>query len=247
MAAGSDTSPLTARFLLPDLIERGRVNVLSCPLWQSGALVAPTALGSSLTVWDGSGVKQLDAVAVTVSGSTASYSYTPAASLDYSEGWRFEWTLEVATVSGVYRNDGALVRNVLYPVVADPDLYRRHRGLDPAGTSPVSTVANYQDYRDDAWATIQLRLINMGNRLNLILSPSALRECHLTLTLALIFEDFATSLNETYAERATDYRHQYKAAWDALRYTYAPRDDDDASAAQHRRAASPTVWLMSRR
>lgn len=241
MAVGSTTSAVSARFLLPDLLERGRLNVLSCPLWQDGALVEPSS--GTLTVWDGTGAKQLDAVVVTVTAKVATYSYTPAASIDWGESWRFEWTLTVGGVVDVYRNDGSLVRNVLHPVLADADLFRRHRGLDPNGSSPISTLVNYQDYRDEAWATIQLRLINEGNRPNLILGPSALRDSHLALTLALVFEDFATSLNETYAERATDYRTRYQEAWSDLRFSYAPGDDEDNGATARRKSASPTVWI----
>ena len=246
MAAGSSTSTITARFLLPDLMERGRANALSCPLWQDGALVAPTEAGSTVTIWDGSGTKQADAVAVTVTGSIATYSYTPASTLSYGEGWRVEWSLIVSGTTYVFRNDGALVRNVLFPVVTDSDLFRRHRALNPSSAAPLSSVADYQDYIDEAWATIQGRLIAKGDRPNLILSPSALRGVHLAQTLALIFADFATSLNETYADIASAYRQEYHDEWADLNFAYADSDEEDNSTPLGRRAANPSIWLAGR-
>ena len=176
----------------------------------------------------------------------ATYSYTPAATLDYSEGWRVEWSLVISGSTYVFRNDASLVRNVLYPVVTDSDLFRRHRALDPNSSSPVSTVTDYQDYLDEAWTTLSNRLISRGNRPNLVLNPSALRDCHLLLPLSLIFEDFATSLNEVYGDRASEYRRQYEGAWDDLRFVYASSDDEDNGGSQHRRAARPSIWLTGR-
>jgi hypothetical protein len=99
---------------------------------------------------------------------------------------------------------------------------------------------------DEAHAVIQLRLITNGNRPNLILSPSALREAYITLALALIFGDFETRLSETYAERASEYRRQYERAWGELRFTYAATDEAEGGSSLRRRSASPTVWLTSR-
>ena len=247
MASGATTSSLSARFLGPDMLERGRANALSCPLWQDGALVAPTEAGSTVTIWDGSGTVIVDAAAVTVTADIAAYSYTPAASIAYSEGWRVEWSLVISGAPQVFRNDAALVRVVIYCPIADADLFRRVSSLNPAGDHPISSLTDFQDFIDEAHTTIQNRLISAGNRPNLISSPSALREAYLTLALALIMEDFQTRLNDTYTERATEYRRQYERAWGILRFSYAPDDESTTSASLRRRSASPAVWLTSRR
>lgn len=244
MASGATASTLTARFLLPDQLERGRPNALSCPVWQDGALVAPSS--GTVTIYDGGDAVLVSAAAVTVTGSIATYSYTPAATIPYGEGWRVEWSLVIAGVTHVFRNDGALVRVVLHSPITDADLFRRVSALDPSGAAPISSVADYQDFLDEAHAVIQLRLIANGNRPNLILSPSALREVYITLALALIFGDFETRLSETYAERASEYRRQYERAWAELRFTYAATDEATGSGSLRRRSATPTVWLTSR-
>lgn len=243
MPAGSTSQHISARFLAPDLIVRGQSNTLSCPLSTNGNQVVP--LSGTVSIFRRDGTAVVDAAAVTIVGD-ASYTFTPSASLALELGWRVEWTLVVLGETKVFRNDAALVRYDLYPVLTDDDLYRRVRALNPDSTAQLSTLATYQDFRDEAWAVIQLRLIAIGNRPNLIMSPSALREVHLLLTLAMIFEDFQTTLNETYGPRAEHYRSLYEAEWARLNFTYDTSDDGRASAGG-RRPAVPSVWLCSRR
>jgi hypothetical protein len=243
MAAGADSSAITARFLLPDLLERGRANALSCPLYQDGGKVHPTEAGSTISIFDPSNTARVDGAAVTVASNIATYSYTPATTLALDEGWRVEWTLIVSGVTHVFRNDAALCRARLYPVVTDADLFRRVRGLDPNGGSPMSSVTNYQDYLDEAWSEIQRRLINRGRRPNLVMEPSALRDCHLNLTLALIFEDFSVTLTETYADRAELYRRHYNDAWGQIRFSYD--ENDDGVAEPGKESSVGTFWLGS--
>ena len=92
----------------------------------------------------------------------------------------------------------------------------------------------------------QRRLISLGNRPYLITSPSALREVHLLLVLALVFDDFSTSLNETFAAKAADYRALYDAEWGRLAFAYDSSNTGKAGASK-RRPAVPSVWLCSRR
>ncbi len=246
MPTGAASTHYTARLLAPDLLERGRAQTLQCPVYRDGALVAPTEAGSTVSIYDAAGVAVVDGVAVTVTGSIAEYAYTPAASLDLGEGWRVEWSLIISGDPHLFRNDAALVRAALYPVVADADLFRRCSGLDPAGTSPLHSLTDLQDHRDEAWAEITLRLIAKGNRPNLVMSPSALRPAHLALSLALIFEDFASRLREAYREIAKDYRDQYEAAWRDLAFLYDEDDDGEIDDAHTRRPAQSTVWLSGR-
>ncbi len=237
----------TVRFPLPDLIVRGRDHVVYAPVYLDGALVAPTS--ATMTLYDANGTAVLSAVAATVLAPTvARYTITAATttSLTLGERWRVEWaiTLSDGTVLRP-RNDAALVRNGLWPVVSDVDLFRRCKALDPNGTAPISSPTDYQDELDEAWTELQLRLIALGNRPNLIMEPSALRQAHLYLTLAIIFEgQLRSRLDEAYREDAAEFRRQYDAAWAGLSPRY---DVSDAGAADtRRRPATPSVWLCSR-
>jgi len=239
--AGSDTTAITARFLLPDYIVRAQANALSCPLWQSGALVAPTT--GTCTVYDRSGVV-VSTGAVAISGSIAAYTVAASSvpiSLTPEAGWRVEWMLDDV----LYRNTAALVVSDLHPVVTDADIYRRQSALDPSGPSPISAVTDYQSYIDEAWVTIIGRLISQGSLPYLVMEPTALREVHLTLTLALIYEDYQTRLSDAYREMGQTYRERYEAAWEGLTFSYDTDGDGDSDVTS--RPAIGTIWLTGRR
>jgi len=126
-------------------------------------------------------------------------------------------------------------------MIADVDLIRRVPALDPASASVITTASDYQDFIDEAWTEIQLRLINLGNRPNLVIGPSALRDVLMYLALALIFENEAAQDNG-YLVRAESYRDQYELAWSRLQLTYD--SDDDGQPDVKRRAAGASVWLL---
>lgn len=241
--AGADTTHYSARLLGPDLLERGRANALSCPIYQDGALVAPSA-GGTITIYDPQNVAQVDAQTVTISGSIATYSYTPSSSLDLGVGWRVEWALTLSSVAHVFRNDAALVRHRLYPVVTDADLFRRESSLNPSGAAPITSLTDFQNYLDEAWAEIQRRLLAAENRPNLVMEPSALRAVHRDLALSYVFDDLATRLNEAYQAKADKYRALYEQGWGQLSFRYDA--DDDGQAEPQRRPARPTFWLCGR-
>lgn len=241
--SGASTSFVTARFLTPDYLVQGRDNALSCPLWQSGALVAPSS--GTVSIYDPSNTAIVNAAAVTVAGSIATYTVPAAtlpASLSRGMGWRVEWTLTVASVSTVYRNSAGLVRSLLAPVITDADLFRRESGLNPTGAAPISSLSTFQDKIDEAWVTLHGRLAGKGNLPHLIMEPTTLREVHLFLTLHLIFQDFRTRLNETWKEKADEYEEKADKRWSELAFEY-DSSDSGQSDGRRKRSASPTLWL----
>lgn len=238
----STTRDYSARFMLPELIERGRDELIKCPVYYDGALAAPSA--GTVSLYKPDNTKAVDGATVTISGSVAQYTISTAtlSGETLGEGWRVEWSLTMPdSVDHLFRNTAALVRGRLYMPITDDDLIRVVSGLDPSSSTALSSVANWQSYISEAWLTIELRLINQGNRPNLILDPSALREASLALTLALIFDDLSTRLNEAYETRAAKYRDQFEGAWGRLRFDYDT--DDDGTADQTKRPAMATVWL----
>jgi len=238
----------SARFRGPEEIEHGRANLLKCPTRLNGSAAVPSS--GTVSVYNRAGSALVDAAAVTVSGSVAQYSLAAAtvASEAFEEGWRVEWALVMPDgITHTFRTDGALVRRQLYPVITDADLFRRASSLDPSGTAPITSEANYQTWINEAWDEIRLRLISQGNRPNLILSPSALRGVHLNLTLAFIFEDQATRLNEAYQDIADRYRDHYESEWRRLNFIYDDGDTGRAEDAETRRSGTPTIWLAGGR
>lgn len=251
--SASDTI-YAARFELPEELERGRDNVIKCPVRRDGALAAPSA--GTVSVWNASDAVDspsiVNAQSVTITASVASYTITDAStsSEDVGEGWRVEWSLTMPDgVVHTFRNDASLVRRSLYPVVTAEDLYRRHPDLEPGVSgSLVSAGETHQVHLDEAWISLQLKLISKGNRPNLIISPTALRDVHLATTLELIWRHFSTTGQPAgkWATLADHYQRTAEAAWKDLRFLYDDGDDGKADDRHRRRAAMGSVWLNDR-
>jgi hypothetical protein len=230
----------TARFNAPEALEQGADNALSCPVYRNAALVAPTS--GTLTVWNASNVKVVDAQAVTVAANIATYTIASAtlASQLYSDGWRFEWTLVIATVTNVFRNDGSLVYRRLYPVITDLDFTEVHTDFEAR-----KSVATFQPYIDKAWGEIQRKLINTGKRPWLIMSPSALYDAHFNRTLALVFKDWATGGSASAEwEMMLHYEDLFGKSWGEL--TFPVITVEGESTGERRRSTQSVIFLTSR-
>lgn len=232
----------SVRLPLPDLIVRGRSHALYAPVYLDGELEVPSS--ATVTVYDATNTAVISAVAASITNGIATYTIGSGDLSSYAvgEGWRVEWAVTLSSGEVLYpRNDAALVRNGLWPVVTDRDIARRVPGLSPTGRVPQTKAVSYQDALDEAWLEIQLRLIARGNRPNLILEPSALRQPHLFLAIALVLEDQEIRSQPVFEAKAQQYRAMYEQAWSEL----APRYDtsDDGYADTRRRPAAATVWL----
>lgn len=238
-----------ARFELPELIEQGRTNALQCRVYSSttGALSAPTS--GTVSVYDATNTAIVSAGAVTVTGSIATYSLlsTLLTSPALGDGWRVEWALLMADgVVHTFRNDGALVRRLLYPCWTEADLYRVCSPLDPSRADCIHTETAFSDKIDGAFYEMERWLISRGNRPNLIINPSALYDWGVLLTVALIFEgDMSTRLNAAYAETAKMYRERANVARGQIRMVYDETDSGSRTKTATR-AGEPTVWLSGR-
>lgn len=235
----------TARLVGPEVVEAGVAATISCHVYLAGALVAPTQAGSTVTLYDAAGTAQVSAAAVTVTASVATYTIPALTSSGWTkgDGWRLEWSLVISGEIHTFRRDTAIVHRRLYPVITDADLLRLHTDLD---RRRPTTEASYQDYLDEAWATVEGRLVATGKRPWLVLAPSALREVHLYAALSRIFRDFAQGGPGTAEwELATDYDRRFEAAWSMLSFPQATTDGSPESIAR-RRASQPSLWLSGR-
>jgi len=237
---------VTARWSLPELIERGTDVTLVLRLYRAGALLTPT--WARVTLVDTAGTAVIDAqLASRLGGGTTSAEYDVAddvtATSTLSDGWLLTWEATVSGVTHVFRTDAMLVRHRLAPVVTEADLYRRQPALDPSSAGAITSATDYASQLDEAWTLIQARLIAAGQRPALVLSPSALRAVHLSLTLALIYEGLATRNQSAYLEMSREYRREYAAAWRDLRLVYDQGDSGRLSSAGDRRGGSPSLWL----
>lgn len=232
----------TADFPTADLLQRGRDEGLICRTYRAGA-IAPATSGT-ITIYDAAGTEVVSAAAVVVdSDGFATYTLlgSSSASLSLSKDWRIAWSLLMGdAIVHLFENRGVLCRRVPSPVVTEGTLYARVPALNPSGHAPITRQTEYSSSIDDAWITLVNRLVESGRRIELVLDPSALREVHLTLTLAVIFEDLSTR-NPTFAESARQYREQYETAWGRL----APdTDTDDDGDKDDNLPARGPVWCM---
>jgi hypothetical protein len=231
-----------ARMSGPTLLEKGRDNVITLPVYKDGALVAPTAV--AVSVWTAGGVSVVAAASGSVVGSIATYT-VPAAStsaLPYGADWRIEWSLTLATVAEVFQTDAALVRNAIRCPVTDLDLYAREPSLNPASAAPIHTLSNFQGFIDDAWKTLLNRLLADGQYPWKMPSAAVVREAALALTLHRVFMAFTTGLNESYGKSADVYRREYESAYNTIRYTQVS-DLDNPSASGNKTSARPVYFL----
>jgi hypothetical protein len=231
----------SARYIGPECIERSRQNVLKSPIYRDGSLAAPAS--GTITIFDESNTKVVDAAAITVTASIAQYTLASAtvASYSFSTDWRVEWSLVMPDgVTHLFQRSAALVRRRLYPVITDTDLIEAHSDLEalrPAGLS------SYQSYIDAAWHDILDMLQNAGSFAFLVMEPSAFRRVHLYKTLELVSRDFSTSFGDgsKWDQLAEVYDVKFETNWSRLNFTY-DRDNDGLPDARNR-PASAVMWL----
>ena len=236
-----------ARFVLPELIIRGRDSHAVLEVYYNGARQTLTTPTATVKRADGT-TFDTPTVVLSDGNKLGTITLTGAAttSESLSDGWRITYVVTVDGDVYEFSNEAMLVRSPLYPVLTDADLFKRVSSLDPDGSTPITAQADFQSYRDEAWIEISQRLIQEGNRPALVMSPTALRGVHMELTLALIFEDLSTRLNEAYESRAQQYRRQYAERWRGLTFRYDADESGSVDDARKRRGHS-TMWLTGGR
>ena len=141
----------TARFPYPDEIVRAKAQTIECAVYRDGALVAPAS--GTVTVYDEGGSEIVDAAAVTVASSIATYAITAAmvpATLSLSDDWAIHWNLTFSSGQvDKFRRAACLVKASLKPVITDADLTDVH--TEQGSWISGSTA---QSYIDAGWRYI---------------------------------------------------------------------------------------------
>lgn len=244
----TSTSTLyTARFELPTLMQRSTTGTIRLTVYRGGLQIVPTS--GVVTVARPNGDAFLDAVTATIAGGgTASRALGDTTGEQLSDGWVVTWVMAMPDgETHTFRNDGALVRDILNPVITELDLFRRYRGLDPTSSSPISIVTDYSGSIDEAWVEINHRLIEAGRRPWLIVSSSALRKAHLELTLSYVFDNLGIRGNDLITDSQSTHRAQYEAAWSAMSFNYDTSEDGRVDDPDSRTGASSgTLWTSGK-
>lgn len=237
----------TTRQPLPHLLEIGLDADLVCPVYLDGALVAPSA--GTVSVYDDLEVAVVDAAAVTITGDVASYTAAGPLTSNRSPsgGWRIVWTLTVDGDTVVFRDEAYVVRYRLRPVIADLDVAQRLPYLSTSHDGRPTIAASYQGAIDEADIQVQSRLIELGRRPWLVVSPSALRETWLALTIATIFDGLSAAsgagIDDPYAGQAAAWRQRYEDAFGRARMAFDWDEDGVADAGTRTGPRPGGLWL----
>ena len=205
----------TARVAYPSLLVLGRDTRVQLPVFYDGALVAPTSGTYTLLAIGGTSVVT---AAVSVVSSIATYTI-PAATLanslplgeGYSEVWLLSFSGEAAPRE--FRHTAALAKCPIFPVITDLDLIGEYDALADQQTGRMSS---FQNPIDQAWKGIITRLIQEGRLPYMVRTPDALREAHLHLSLAKLFQSFGLNADGNHwRELAKIEQERYEKSWAA--------------------------------
>ena len=222
----------------PEFIVRAQANPIEAQIFDAtGTLIAPDS--GSVTVYDGSSAKVVDAAAVAIVADIATYTI---AALDLpdtkqlEDGWRVEWDLVISGNPAVkFVRAASLVRSNLFPTVVSADLEARHQNLSRL----IATGNDADNFITTAWEVIVRMLLKAGRMPFLILSPFALHDALVFQSLTLIFRDGASAAGDgRYQELATEYQELFASEWASITFDYDFDRDGDADSTEQAGADS---------
>lgn len=235
----------TFRTAYPDRLQRGRGVVVSMPVYRSGALVAPTASGSTFSFLDPAGTVIVDQAAVTVTSSIATCALTSAHLADtllLGEGYQEVWRLILPgeTEARTVDREAAVSLRPLVPVVADADILGEYPEIYAL---LGETQTSLQSWLDAAWSRIYNRLISEGHNPDRIKSAWSLRNPHMDLTLGLFYRRLAAARRsqENMLALAKEHMDAYESGWKAMNFTVDDDEDGRVDDPSSRRAGGGGV------
>lgn len=187
-------------------IEKGRNNVITCPVYDGATLTAPSSGTCTVRTSDGT----ISTGAVTVASSVAEYIITSAsmANLDYSDDVSVEWALVMPDgVTHTFRSEGAICRVAGQQRVTVADLYRLEPYFDPNSGGAVWSQSGV-DQCIEAHLEVETELWLAGRRPYLVVSQAALRRIELLTALRMCCEALSTTGRQTFIDKAQRYAEQ---------------------------------------
>jgi len=238
-------TPYAPQIKIPELLERGKSNTSTLPIYRDGVLVVPTEV--RYTLYKPNQEKLIDNASASFPGNIPTYVHTASildSSLTLGEGYLQEWKITIVGEVFTFRRMAALVLRRLYPVVSDGDLTATYSQL--ADLRP-SNLTSYQTYIDEAWYTMIQRMRTEGGGLEyLVMSAEAFRGAHQNLALYYIFRDFHSSLGQSngrYLDLANEHYGQYKDEWKRINFVYDHNHDGQSANPDDRIAKQPVIYL----
>ena len=222
----------------PEFIVRAQANPIEAQIFDAtGTLIAPDS--GSVTVYDGSSAKVVDAAAVAIVADIATYTIAAVDLPDtkqLEDGWRVEWDLVISGNPAVkFVRAASLIRSNLFPTVVSADLEARHQNLSRL----IATGNDADNFITTAWEVIVRMLLKAGRMPYLVLSPWALHDALVFQSLTLIFRDGASAAGDgRYQELATEYQELFASEWASITFDYDFDRDGDADSTEQAGADS---------
>lgn len=226
----------TFRDAFPNVLGVDRAQTVRMEVRRDGALAAPTAVGSTYSLFDPGGQTAIvNAQPISVVGGIALF-VIPAATLPTTlalgEGYFETWDLLLADgTQREIRREASLAIRELYPVLAEIDL----EGEYPDITFALGQVlTSYQPFIDEAWKRIINRLIREGVLTYLVMSPTAFRDVHRELTFYLMFKWFFMHQGQEsrWMELFKSHLAAYEAEWGKLNFVFDADHDGFADSSE---------------
>lgn len=206
------------RMAYPDYLERARAQTVSCPVYLSGALVAPSA--GTVVFYSPTGA-ELASGSVTITASVATFALAAVdlpATLALGKGYYFVWSLTLGGIGRAFRRDASVVLHAAVPTLTDADLTAVYSDLTRQLASGTTT---FESYIQEAWKRIVGRLEGQGVYPDHIVTYWSLREVHVELAYHLIALDFGSSQGGRWLDLAEKHKKEFELAWGRLRFEKA--------------------------
>ena len=213
-------------------IEKGRNNVITCPVYDGATLTAPTSGTCTVRTSDGT----ISTGAVTVTSSVAEYTVTSAsmANLDYSDDVSVEWALVMPDgVTHTFRSEGAICRVAGQQRVTVADLYRLEPYLNPSSGGAVWSQDGV-DQCIEAHLEGETELWLAGRRPYLVVSQAALRRIERLTALRMCGEALSTTGRQTFIDKAQRYAEQVQRTKQQATLHYDTSGDGRIDDPEHR-------------
>lgn len=204
------------------VLQRGRVNVTQLAAYRSGALVAPTAVGSTYTLEAPDGTAVVSAAAVTVTGDVATYTI-PALTLpatlglgpDYLETWAL---LMPDSRTYTVRRPAGLALFQLFPPVTEADLVQGEYPDLVTSLGPQGSVT-LQALMDGAWHACMRKLESHGDYPDIVVDSADVFDWYRHEVLRRVFGAMLQRQpqNERWRALWEEHRDEAKAAKAGLR------------------------------
>jgi hypothetical protein len=220
-------------FEFPDCLERGRDNVVVCPVYLNGSLVAPSVY--TCTLYDPSGVVvSSPTVTLVDSVATATIPTSEIGTKDFGAGWRVEWALTLGGVVRTFSNEAAIVRKAFECCVNDQVLFDHHSDLRALLAS--SKNGSVQKAIWQAFVTFQNRMWENESRAFLIFTTTAPREHLKWQALGNAFEGLAANATDDdgFQKQADKYFDRAEKAFQNMKFKTDTNQDgtSDSTVAQ---------------